>query len=130
MQFRSLKTSSTGYIRPGQLNKGDTITGRLLGKTPNRHNATRLDVQLELIENFGKFNVGDVVTVNGTGQLTYHVAKMSEGTVLRLEYNGKEKLKSGKDAHQFDIAVGIEDDGRSEKKTKVEVKKPKSILDD
>ncbi len=50
---------------------------------------------------------GDLVIINGAGNLGYQMGQVSPGELVRIEYNGRSKITKGKmkgkEAHSFNV---------------------------
>lgn len=102
-------TSGLEFIRPSQLAKegvtGEILEGVYREALPNQIDDTKLDY---------KFETGDgrTVVLNGAGNLAYQMKDVKPGTLVRINYAGKQEIKTGprkgKEAHNFLVLVEAE----------------------
>lgn len=91
------------FIRMGQLKAGDLIVeGIYIGSTQNSMYPEKLDFKF-------KTNDDKTVVVNEGGNLKFRMNDIAAGTLVRIEYKGKQKItkgpRAGKEAHNVDVLV-------------------------
>ena len=89
------------YVKLANHKKGDILVeGRYLGITPNKFGGENFEFQPE---------TGSIISINGSGKLSYMMKSVSEGDIVRLIYLGKSLLTDGpfkgKEAHDFEMEV-------------------------
>lgn len=86
----------------------NAIIGTYEGSTPNKFDATKLDLKLRMDD-------GTLVILSETANLRRGFANVSEGELVRVVYGGKRAMTKGKNAgksvHDFDVqrAINSED---------------------
>lgn len=97
--------NSLRFIRPAQLAEdgvtGEILEGIYLGPVKSQIDATKNDY---------KFETGtETVIINSSGSLAYQLKTVAAGSLVKVFYNGMEKMKSGrmagKSAHSFEVLV-------------------------
>ena len=82
--------------------KGVVLEGEYIGAIKNNFDENKSDYKF-------KKDDGSIVIVNSTGSLAHQMAKVEVGSYVRLEYDGKKTLTSGKMkgkmAHMFTVLV-------------------------
>lgn len=100
--------TSLRFIRPSQLAEdgitGEILEGVYLGSVPNQLDPEKNDYKFE--------TETETVIVNSTGSLAYKMKSIPVGSLVRLNYLGKEPIKNGrmagKPAHNFEVLVAEE----------------------
>lgn len=104
--LRDANSPGLRFIRPKQL-ADDGITGVVAqgiyaGTTPNTFEPTRNDYKLTEDD-------GGTVILNANGSLNKQMAKVAEGSYVRISYSGMQKIESGKlkgkSVHNFIVEV-------------------------
>lgn len=93
-------------VRPSELAKNGTTgvvaEGIYEGSMPNKFDETKLDYKIRA-EN------GDLYILNSSGSLASQLAKVTEGSLVLVEYSGKNEIKKGPrkgtSAHSFRVSV-------------------------
>lgn len=108
--FKPVNASSgLEFIRPSKLAE-DGVTGEILegvyqGPLTNQIDENKLDYKFETAD-------GRTVVLNGAGNLAYQMKDVATGTLVRINYSGKQVIKSGprkgKEAHNFLVLVEAE----------------------
>lgn len=101
--------STLRFIRPSELAengiKGEVLEGVFVEALPNQLDSSKLDYKFQTED-------GQTVIINGTGSLSYRMKSVTPGTLTKVIYNGKEKIKKGKmagrEAHSFDVLIAAE----------------------
>lgn len=100
--------STLEFVRPSNLNAGDAVQGEYLGAMPSRFDETKQDYKLEEIDDAGN-KTGRTLIVNSGGNLGARMSDISVGSLIRIEYKGKQKIKkgkmAGKESHNFEVLV-------------------------
>ena len=103
-------TESTGgsieFIRPKKLSdegfEGVLFEGTYLESIPNKYDENKNDFKFEK-------EGGDVVIINGAGNLGYRMKEVSPGDYCQVTYEGKKEITSGKykgtPSHSFDVLI-------------------------
>lgn len=107
-EFKPVNKAEGGleFIRPAELAKegvtGVILEGEFQGTIPNHFDESKNDFKFRTDE-------GKTVIINHTGSLAYQLKEVEPGSIVQIEYKGKEALKSGKMkgklAHQFGVLV-------------------------
>lgn len=79
---------ATQYIKPSQLKEGDTIEGVFCG--------TEKDPKFGTLKHSLRQEDGSLKIVNGSGQLNFVMESIAKGEKIRIVFEGKKKLESGK----------------------------------
>lgn len=104
--FKPVNSGNGGgitFIRPSQLEEpGLLVEGIYTGAIPNSFDDTKSDYKFETED-------GRTVVINSAGQLAYQMKSVEVGTLVRVEYMGKQEMKKGKNkgkkAHSFEVLV-------------------------
>lgn len=117
--------SNLVFVKPADLSRagfsGVVAEGEFVETLPNRFDETRHDfkivadtpLKIEGVDKDGQkyvkeVNVGDIIIVNGAGNLNYHMKPVSLGELCQITYNGKAEIAKGKMkgtlAHTFQVA--------------------------
>lgn len=103
--FKSATANSGGitFIRPSQLEApGLLVEGIYIGALPNSFDDSKSDYKFETAD-------GKTVVINSAGQLAYQMKSVEVGSLVRVEYLGKQEMKKGKNkgkkAHAFEVLV-------------------------
>lgn len=97
------------FIRPSELAAngvtGEILEGVYLSSQPNQMDDAKLDYKFETAS-------GETVILNGAGNLGRQMEAVTVGTLVRINYNGKQLIQSGprkgKEAHNFLVLVESE----------------------
>ena len=113
-QFQSVLSDGAGgnitYIRPKELSDNGTTgvvaEGIFQGTLPNRFDDSKSDFKLEGED-------GAITILNHAGSLANQLKNVSPGSYVRINYKGKQPMKSGtmagKLAHAFLVEVEVAD---------------------
>lgn len=98
--FVQFTTPKAGATKARQLNKDESVQGTYEGSfTTKKFNTKYYKIR----------EAGNLVAVQGTGQLNKLMDKVVEGAEVKITYRGKEKIAkgamAGKDAHSFFVAA-------------------------
>lgn len=93
-------------VRPSALASegftGTVVEGIYEGSVPNKFDENKKDYKIRA-EN------GDLTIINETGSLRYQMEKVTVGSLVQINYNGKTKIESGKLAgkgvHNFEVMI-------------------------
>lgn len=105
----AVASSGLRFIRPSELAKdgvtGEILEGVYIEALPNQIDAGKLDYKFETAD-------GEIVVLNGAGNLARQMEAVTPGTLVRINYSGKQMIKSGprkgKEAHNFLVLVESE----------------------
>lgn len=95
------------FIRPSKLEEDKINTvlveGTFLESIPNHYDNSKLDFKFETED-------GKSVVINAAGNLGYRMKSINPGQYVRVTYEGKQEIASGKMkgklAHNFDVEIG------------------------
>jgi hypothetical protein len=95
------------FIRPSKLSDDDNgkvlVEGTFIESIPNHFDETKLDFKFERED-------GNVIIINGAGNLGYRMKAVNSGDIVQVTYQGKQEIQNGKMrgklAHNFDVLVG------------------------
>ena len=95
---------SITFIRPSRLaeegKSGIILEGTFVESLPNQFDNEKLDYKFT-------DEKGNIVVLNGAGNLTYKMKLVNAGDFVQISYNGKKEIKSGKmkgiKAHNFEV---------------------------
>lgn len=102
-------TAGLEFIRPSELSKngvtGEILEGVYKEALKNQIDDNKLDYKFETED-------GRTVVLNGAGNLAYQMKDVKPGTLVRINYAGKQTIKTGprqgKEAHNFLVLVEAE----------------------
>lgn len=104
-EFRDLNIGDLKFYKPGEMSKGDTFTGtyletKVMGQYESPVHIFERKIEDGTIERYA---------INNTGQLAFYMKQVTPGSIVRLTYDGQQKLAkgkfAGKPAHNFKVAV-------------------------
>jgi hypothetical protein len=102
--FKTIPKGEVTFLKPKDMEPGQTITGRYLEARKDQFGGFGYKVRTE--------DHGTIV-INGCGSLDYQMEQIQPGHLVQITFTGKEKLKSGKwkgtEAYQFEVAVDEDD---------------------
>ena len=79
---------------------GIILEGTFVESLPNQFDKEKLDYKFT-------DEKGNIVVLNGAGNLTYKMKLVNAGDFVQITYNGKKEIKSGKmkgiKAHNFEV---------------------------
>ena len=94
------------YIKPKDMTPGQSIEGTFASVSVNTEDFDKPAYTYYIETANGR------VGLNGCGHLNYLMARVPEGTFVRIEYLGQQKIKGAKKgskpAHQFDVQIPVE----------------------
>lgn len=95
-----LITINNGEKSEAELTSGTVLTGVFGGSTPNKFNPERSDYNLRAAD-------GTLIILSETASLRSQLAKVSQGELVQITYNGKRAItrKNGAKAEMHDFAV-------------------------
>jgi hypothetical protein len=102
-----LEGAGIEFIRPSKLTGPATLVREAVytGSTPNNYDDKKLDYKFEDED-------GKTILINGAGNLGAQMSKVDIGSIVTVEYRGKQKIKkgkmAGKEAHNFNVLVAAE----------------------
>jgi len=101
MEYQDL-TGGTVYLKPASFAKGDVI---IEDATVRGSQEGKFGTELVMNKDGTKY------VIKASGLLGYHLkeGKIKAGDVIRLVYDGKNKLKDGREAHGFKIQIAKAD---------------------
>lgn len=110
------------YRAWGEWDEGDVLICKYVDSSPNRKNKSKLDWAVEPIEAFfadkkeqKRVMAAKRLTLNSAGQLDKAMAKINEGCIIQVTYNGSAEMEggeySGQMAHSMEVAEVEEDNG-------------------
>lgn len=79
---------ATVYVKPSQMKVGDFVEGVFT--------ETQTDEKYDTLKHFLRQDDGSFKVINGSGQLNFIMSKIAPGTKIRVVFEGKKKLDSGK----------------------------------
>lgn len=99
--------ASIEFIRPSRLTTEDNgnvlVEGTFIESLPNSFDNSKLDFKFEN-------DLGNTIIINGAGNLGYRMRNVNPGQIVRVTYEGKQEIMSGKmkgrQAHNFDVEIG------------------------
>jgi hypothetical protein len=94
------------FIRPSKLVDSDINTtlaeGTFVGTLKNNYDDTKLDYKIEAAD-------GSATVINGAGNLARQMSGVSVGTLIQVNYLGKQEIRKGKMkgkmSHNFEVLV-------------------------
>ena len=95
---------SITFIRPSILatenRTGVIVEGTFVESLPNQFDKEKLDYKFT-------DEAGNMIVLNGAGNLSYKMKLVNAGDFVQISYNGKREIKSGKmkgiKAHNFEV---------------------------
>ena len=119
--FKTVKKISQGarlYRKWAEYAVGDIVIGKLAGTYVDNYKKTcyLLDVEEAFLKDkkFQKEVIGKVLALNHTGTLAKDLAKLVDGDLIQVEYQGLERMDGGpfegKDKHVIEVTQ-VEEEG-------------------
>jgi hypothetical protein len=102
-----LEGAGITFIRPSKLEGAQTLVteGIYLGSTPNNFDEDKSDYKFQNLDE-------TIAVINGAGNLGSQMSKVSVGSIVTVEYRGKQEIKKGKLkgklSHNFNVLVAAE----------------------